>query len=50
MTLQGRVIASYKVPGSNVTAIPVGRMESGVYFVKIVSGKGNVLQMLRVTD
>jgi len=50
MNIQGRVIASYKVPGSNVTVIPAGRLESGIYFASIISGKGHFCQKLQVTD
>jgi hypothetical protein len=50
MTLQGRVIASYRVPGSNITVIPVGRLESGIYFANTISGKGHFWQKLQVTD
>ena len=50
MTLQGRVIANYKVPGSNITVISTGRLESGVYFASIISGKGYFWQKLQVTD
>ena len=50
MNIQGRVIASYKVPGSNITVIPAGRLESGIYFASIISGKGHFCQKLQVTD
>jgi hypothetical protein len=50
MNIQGRVIASYKVPGSNITVIPAGRLESGIYFASITSGKGHFWQKLQVTD
>ena len=50
MNIQGRVIASYKVPGSNVTVIPAGRLESGIYFASITSAKGHFWQKLQVTE
>jgi hypothetical protein len=50
MTIQGRVIASYRVPGANVTVIPAGRLESGIYFASIISGKGHFWQKLQVID
>jgi hypothetical protein len=50
MTLQGCVIANYKVPGSNITVIPAGRLESGIYVASIISAKGHFWQKLQVTD
>jgi hypothetical protein len=50
MTLEGRAIATYKFPSSTMAGIPVGRMESGVYFVKIISGNRHFWQKLQVTN
>lgn len=48
MTAQGRVIAQRTIRDANVTAVPVGRLSEGVYFVKITSGGKNLLQRLTV--
>ena len=50
MTIQGRTIAKYRIAGSNITAIPVGRIQSGVYFAEIVSGNKQFRQKMQVTD
>ncbi len=50
MTIQGRTVAKYRVAGSNITAIPAGRMQSGVYFAEIVSGNKRFRQKIQVTD
>jgi hypothetical protein len=43
-TVAGREIARYAVTGSNVSVIPVDRLESGVYFAKVTSGSGSIVQ------
>jgi len=50
MTLQGRIIANYKVPGSNLTVIPAGHLKSGIYFASIIANNGHFWQKLQVTD
>jgi hypothetical protein len=48
MTAQGRVVAQRTIPDANMTAVPVGSLSEGVYFVKITSGGKNLLQRLTV--
>jgi hypothetical protein len=50
MTIQGRTIAMRDISGSKVTSIPVGRLESGLYLVKISSGGRQIRQKLEVAD
>jgi hypothetical protein len=47
-TVAGREIARYTLTGSNVSVIPVDKLESGIYCVKIISGNAPLLQKLIV--
>jgi hypothetical protein len=41
-SVQGRMIRRYKVSGLSVTAVPIDRLESGIYFAAITSGNRSV--------
>jgi hypothetical protein len=49
-SIQGRVIAHYKVPGSSITGIPIERLSPGIYSAKISSNAGFFHQKLLVTE
>ena len=48
LTAQGRVVARRIISDANMTAVPVGSLSEGVYFVKITSGGKELLQRLTV--
>jgi len=50
MNVQGRVIVQRIIPDANTTAVPVGRLNEGVYFVKIASGGNVLVQHLTVSN
>jgi hypothetical protein len=43
-SVAGREIARYTITGGNVSVIPVDRLESGVYFAKVTSPSGSLVQ------
>ena len=47
-TVAGREIARYTVTGGTISAVPIDRLESGVYCVKIMSGNAPLLQKVMV--
>jgi hypothetical protein len=48
MTALGRVVAERTIPDAKATTVAVGRLNDGVYFVKITSGAKILLQRLTV--
>ena len=47
-SLQGRAVARLTVSGTNISSVPFDRMKSGVYFARITSGKGSLVQKVIV--
>jgi len=48
ITAQGRLVAQRTISDANATAVPVGSLGEGVYFVKITSAGKELLQRLTV--
>jgi hypothetical protein len=49
-SVQGRAVARLTISGTNISSVPFDRMKSGVYFARITSGKGSLVQKVIVAS